>query len=84
MPGEKTYWFRAKRHGWGWGLPSAWQGWAVYFLYFALVLFSLTALRSHHTGYETIHSLLFVGALTAALVLICWRKGEPPKWRWGE
>jgi hypothetical protein len=56
----------------------------VYFLYFALVFYSLTTMRSHHTRYETIHFLLYVGALSAALVLICWRKGEPPKWRWGK
>lgn len=23
------YWFPAKQYGWGWGLPNAWQGWAV-------------------------------------------------------
>ena len=26
---SSKYWFRAKRYGWGWGLPCAWQGWAV-------------------------------------------------------
>jgi hypothetical protein len=30
-------WFPAKRYGWGWGLPSAWQGWVVLISYFALV-----------------------------------------------
>jgi len=23
------YWFPARRYGWGWGLPTAWQGWVV-------------------------------------------------------
>ena len=23
-------------------------------------------------------------ALTALLIAICWLKGEPPRWRWGE
>ena len=23
-------WFRAKRYGWGWGLPITWQGWAFF------------------------------------------------------
>jgi hypothetical protein len=27
---EKTVWFIAKRYGWGWGLPCAWQGWVVF------------------------------------------------------
>jgi len=84
MLDEKKYWFRAKRYGWGWGLPTGWQGWSVYLIYFALVLYSLTAMRSHHSRYQTIQSLLFVGALSAALAVICWRKGEPARWRWGE
>lgn len=28
----------AKRYGWGWGLPSTWQGWVVLLAYVALVL----------------------------------------------
>ncbi|HTS17465.1 MAG TPA: hypothetical protein VMP11_07825 [Verrucomicrobiae bacterium] len=28
-PNDKRVWFRAKRYGWGWGLPCAWQGWVV-------------------------------------------------------
>jgi len=26
---DKEIWFPAKRYGWGWGLPCAWQGWVV-------------------------------------------------------
>jgi hypothetical protein len=26
VPNDKTYWFPAKRYGWGWGLPTVWQG----------------------------------------------------------
>jgi hypothetical protein len=26
----------------------------------------------------------FVLAMTAALVVICYWKGEPPRWRWGD
>lgn len=29
---NRKYWFPAKRFGWGWGLPSAWQGWVVLLL----------------------------------------------------
>ncbi|ACH82373.1 MULTISPECIES: hypothetical protein [Acidithiobacillus] len=25
----------------------------------------------------------YIGILTAALLVVCWFKGEPPKWRWG-
>jgi len=24
-----------------------------------------------------------IAALTGLLILICWLKGEPPRWRWG-
>ena len=30
MPDKKEYWFAAKTYGWGWGLPTVWQGWLVY------------------------------------------------------
>jgi len=26
---------------------------------------------------------LYVLGVTALLVLVCWWKGEPPRWRWG-
>ncbi len=29
MPSKSGFWFPAKRYGWGWGLPVAWQGWLV-------------------------------------------------------
>jgi hypothetical protein len=29
-------WFPAKRYGWGWGLPVAWQGWVVLLAWLAL------------------------------------------------
>lgn len=34
---EPRYWFPAKRYGWGWGFPCAWQGWAVLAGYFVLL-----------------------------------------------
>src|ERR1043166_6380357 len=33
----KQYWFRAKRYGWGWGMPATWQGWALLLGYFVLI-----------------------------------------------
>jgi hypothetical protein len=80
MPDDKTYWFPAKRYGWGWGLPSAWQGWAV-MAAFALLLLVGAALLLPRYGHG-----VFVGysvLLCALLVAICRAKGEPPSWRWG-
>ena len=38
MPDKRTYWFRAKEYGWGWGLPLTWQGWVVFAAFFLLVI----------------------------------------------
>lgn len=34
----RKYWFPAKRYGWGWGFPSAWQGRVVLLAYLAAAL----------------------------------------------
>ena len=78
---SKDFWFPAKTHGWGWGLPVKWQGWvviAVYFLMFGGGHFYLLPVFGHwvYLGY-----ILF---LSVVLVLVCWAKGEKPKWRWGK
>jgi hypothetical protein len=39
MATESGYWFRAKRYGWGWGLPAKWQGWLILAVYVALIIF---------------------------------------------
>jgi uncharacterized membrane protein YhaH (DUF805 family) len=81
MPTEPTYWFPAKRYGWGWGLPSAWQGWAV-LAGFAVLL--LVGLKLFPPNRDLVSFLAYVVLLTALLVAICWLKGEPPRWRWGK
>ena len=71
-----NYWFPAKRYGWGWGLPSRWQGWAVLVVYLGLVL--IATFRLPQPQY-----MISVAVLTALLIAVCWLKGEPPRWRWG-
>jgi len=77
---EPEYWFPAKRYGWGWGLPIAWQGWVVFagFVVLLLVGAFLFAPREALAAY-----LIYVTILSAALIGVCWLKGEPPRWRWG-
>ena len=80
MSSDRTYWFPAKRYGWGWGPPAVWQGWAVLVAYIVLgvggaLLFPPATQRA---GY-----LATTAVLTAMLMAICWLKGEPPRWRWG-
>jgi hypothetical protein len=76
---DRRYWFPAKRFGWGWGPPRTWEGWLFVVVWFA-VLLAGTALRPGHPG----RYVLFVVGMLAVMLAVCWAKGEPPKWRWGD
>lgn len=71
---KERYWFRAKEKGIGWGLPIAWQGWAVLGLFIAGVIAARSWLLPAHLGLY----LFVVGALAVALIFVCFAKGEPP------
>ena len=75
------YWFPAKRYGWGWGLPSSWQGWVVLAAFIGLLGAGLL-LFPPKTNLGAF--VVYVLVLSAALFGICWLKGEPPRWRWGK
>ena len=76
----KQYWFPAKRYGWGWGLPTTWQGWAVLISYLVVIgLVSVWVPPSVNP--DRFWGLVFLA--TVALGVIVWRKGEPPGWHWG-
>ena len=75
------YWFPAKRYGWGWGLPLTWQGWVV------MILWTLIVIAVAPFAGPNKHPLLFavfLAVMLAVLVAICYAKGEPPRWRWGD
>lgn len=71
----KTYWFRAKRHGWGWGLPAAWQGWLVLSAYIVLVAVGVLWLFAG-AGIAVI--LLYNTVLASGYLAVCWVKGDDP------
>lgn len=73
MP-HKKYWFPAKKHGLGWGLPITWQGWIVFLTYLAVVIISALTLAKENTLF--LFLAIMLGA-TGSLVAICWRTGEP-------
>lgn len=79
MKDDQTYWFPAKRHGWGWGLPTKRQGVAVLIVWVLVLFGGIAGLGPGHPIMRT----AFIGAMLAILFLICWLKGEPPRWRWG-
>lgn len=79
----KHYWFRAKLYGWGW-TPARWQGWLVLVVYIAaLAGLSLTIDEKLPPREVTLTFLLPVALLTIALIYICYKTGEKPRWQWG-
>ena len=75
------YWFPAKHYGWGWGIPTTWQGWLV----LAIFVASLVTVSQIFPPVTELKSYLAATSLLAvALVAVCWLKGEPPRWRWGK
>ena len=72
----RRYWFPAKRYGWGWGLPSAWQGWAALAVYLAAVA-AICVAYPPSTG--ALRFFVLVGLASAAFTLVCWLTGEPPR-----
>ena len=81
MSDKKDYWFPAKTYGWGWGLPTVWQGWIVYGIAVVLLIASVFIFP------PAAHPVLFqvyIWSVVLLLVFVCWVKGEPPSWRWGK
>jgi drug/metabolite transporter (DMT)-like permease len=78
---EPPYWFPAKRYGWGWGLPMTWQGWLVLAAFMALAVAGTFLFwpRKAMAAY-----IMYLVVLSALLIGVCWLKGEPPRWRWGD
>ena len=67
------------RYGWGW-TPNCWQGWLVLAAFVALLAAGARWLRphAHPAGF-----IAYAVALSILLTLVCWLKGEKPRWRWG-
>ena len=63
---SNEYWFPAKRYGWGWGLPSRWQGWVVLAIYAVLLLAGIVGL---HPGTTQWSFVVYVMGVTALLAL---------------
>ena len=76
-----SYWFPAKRYGWGWGLPTVWQGWVVFIGFMALLALAAYVWLPARNVAAFLASTL---VLVVALLAICFAKGEPPAWRWGK
>ena len=76
---KQRFWFPAKSYGWGWGLPSRWQGWLVLVVYLAAVAGILYLVP------ETRFRVPYLVIATIWLLVIVVFKGEKPlRWRWGK
>ena len=75
------YWFPAKRYGWGWGIPSTWQGWVVLTLFAVSLAVGFLVFPPQASA---VPFLVYTSGLAAILIGICYLKGEPPSWRWGK
>jgi hypothetical protein len=73
MSTERRYWFRAKRYGWGWGLPCSWQGWVFFLVWLAALLAAAVRLMRGRPFLFT----MVLAAMTVLFVAICYIKGEP-------
>ena len=80
MTEQREYWFPAKSYGWGWGIPSTWQGWVVMVAFMILLGlgFVIFPVAKHSVGF-----FIYSGVLVVLLIAVCYLKGEPPSWRWG-
>jgi hypothetical protein len=79
MKGE--VWFPAKRYGIGWGLPTCWQGWVAFLIYVAALIAGVLWMRGDE---RATYLLSYFAGVTAAFLALCWWKGEPLRWRWGD
>jgi len=79
----KPIWFKAKKYGWGW-YPATWQGWAVTAIYLLLIL-ALSSTLDENSPNAEVAFMFFLPLITlsACFVLIAYKTGEKPEWRWG-
>lgn len=78
------YWFRQKTQGYG-VVPATWEGWTVFAVYSALILFLIWGLPFIAPVQGTLLHVGIVFAVvipaTGVLIRICWQRAEG-EWRW--
>lgn len=77
---EKGPWFRAKKFGYGAGLPFKWQGWAVLGLY-VLAMTGLGLLADNNDAMPTIATVALMLFVTGIFLVIV-RKRTEGGWKW--
>ena len=82
---KRPIWFKAKTYGYGW-YPATWQGWLIILLWVALLSLNAWRLMSMNPlpVENTIEFVAETLVMTAVLIYISYKTGEPPRWRWGK
>ncbi len=80
---DKKLWFKRKTHGWGW-TPCSWEGWLVTLGYIILIV-PIFAQGEVIKSVSDLWLMVFGPfiILTGLLFFACYKKGEKPKWQWG-
>ncbi len=81
-PHMKKLWFKAKTYGYGW-YPATWQGWLIISIYIAVLALLITIFNTNPSEFLSVY-LFLVLLTTAILIYVCYKTGEPAKWRWGD
>ncbi len=77
-------WFKARKYGWGW-YPCSWEGWGVMGSVVAFILVFALEAKRYLSSKEGM--LLYVSAVFCVIgvfMIIAYKKGERPKFRWGK
>ena len=75
---SKNLWFKRKKYGYGW-TPVTRQGWAVIIAW--IILFYLLITQTSDVWFVKLTTAIF---MIGILIYISYKKGEKPRWQWGE
>jgi len=78
----KKLWFKNKTYGYGW-TPATWEGWLVVAIYFVMLALLIWVFSANMSKFSHLY-LFLVFLITAILLFVCYKTGEPLKWRWGD
>ncbi len=90
----KTLWFKNKTYGYGW-VPVTWQGYAVVALHLIITigaayliwknLRSIPSPTPQDLVWSAVGKFIAIELVaTIALMIVAYKTGEKPEWRWGD
>lgn len=78
---EEGYWFEPKSHGYGSGMPVAWQGWVLLTAYIALVV-GLAVLAGESNNIALVSAAIAVIVIATVMFAMIVRNRTRGGWRW--